>query len=216
MSGCGEKAQDDSELRARNLKTGEIHTFSTESDVPDGYALCADEDCSVPEQVPCELLGAEVCQYQPNCRIKVISCTSGGVDYAMGCAEPTLPGAERRWSEARRDRDRLRVPRGDRDLEVACISKDFQLCNEITDAQTCAARPECDWVRDPAPDVRLRRQRTALRLPALRHRTAASAPTASPRPASRSATRAPACPTPSAAGATRLLHLRLRLRLCRR
>ncbi len=149
FAGCGERATDDSELRARNLKTGEIHTFSTESEVPDGYAVCADVDCTVPEQVPCELLGAEVCQYQPNCRLKVISCTSGGIEVPVDCVDPTMPSGDPDSSKPA-DGDQpisnCVLPEETEVCQVACIAKDYQLCQEIFDAPLCASRPECEWM----------------------------------------------------------------------
>ncbi len=147
MTGCGNEIPDDADVSARNLKTGDIKTFSAESDVPDGYALCADEDCAVPSEVPCELLGAEVCQYQPNCRIKVISCTSGGIEVPMGCAEPgTAPEGPDGTEPKKEDPTGCLLPDEAEVCQVACISKDFQLCSEIFDPALCASRPECDWL----------------------------------------------------------------------
>lgn len=150
LLGCGETSSEDANIRARNLKTGEVKTFSAGTDVPDGYALCADEECTVPGEVPCELLGAEVCQFQPNCRIKVLSCTGGGIDYAMGCTEPAQPPETSEpqngsAEDPQSDPAGCVFPEETEVCQVACISKNSQLCEELDDAQACSARSDCNW-----------------------------------------------------------------------
>ncbi len=138
LAGCGNES-----VRARNLKTGELQTFSAEGDVPDGYAICGSEECPVPEEVPCELLGAEVCQYQPSCRLKVLSCTVGGQTdpLPMGCMPPEAKESGAPADEAMG----CLIPEQSESCEVTCVSRDHQLCEEIIDPQTCEARPECRY-----------------------------------------------------------------------
>lgn len=139
IAGCGEQLDDN--VRARNLKTGEMHTFNSEGEVPDGYAICGSEDCPLPKDLPCELLGAEVCQFQPSCRIKVLACSGGGTadPTTVGCMQPEAAD----YAGGAEEPVGCLIPEESETCEVTCVAKDFQLCEEITDPQACNARPEC-------------------------------------------------------------------------
>lgn len=125
LSSCGGRGVEDTSVRARNLATGEIQTFASEGDVPEGWAPCPDTECSVPPAVPCEKLSTAVCTMHPNCRLKELWCTGTVTVNPDGSSDPTPPPTET--------------------CEYACIPKYPLLCEELTDEQQCKARADCDW-----------------------------------------------------------------------
>lgn len=148
--GCGQG--DLSEVKARNLETGAIETFSSDEEIPQGYMVCPDEDCRVSNQVPCESLGGEVCELNPDCRLKVLWCT-GGSD-ALPDSEGSTPGSS--GSEGSDNRPSGADPASpsapSESCEVACVTIGPLQCEELADTQDCQARADCEWAQGICPN----------------------------------------------------------------
>lgn len=152
--GCGGRVVDEDSIRARNLQTGEIKEFPSEESVPPGYSPCSDPDCSVPDTVPCENLGDDVCTLNPNCRLKELWCSGSGT------AEPGQPGGTEpvpmdEPGESNDDPgDAVPIPPpGEEECEYQCLPKLPLLCDELTDEQACLDRPDCEWVDGICPMI---------------------------------------------------------------
>ncbi|MBW2734666.1 MAG: hypothetical protein JRH20_19945 [Deltaproteobacteria bacterium] len=153
LSACGEPAGD---INAINLKSGETQTFASEGELPDGWAVCPTPECDVlPPSVPCQNLSGDVCELNPSCRVKVVSCQGGGtvvpppppvdtdpsypepapIDAGVPAPEPTDPP----------EPAPLPTPGPTQTCEVVCLPKNVLLCEELTDPTQCQMNPECSW-----------------------------------------------------------------------
>lgn len=124
---CGRDAVD-ADVTARNLSSGEIQTFSSEGEVPEGWAICSDPTCSTPPAAPCEQLGQKVCTLNPACRLREFNCRGTG------------------WVDSNGNSGG-----GTTQCETECVPKLPLQCEELTDEKECQARPDCELAPSACP-----------------------------------------------------------------
>jgi hypothetical protein len=127
--GCG--GGEDNPVMARDLATGEVRSFPSTGDVPQGWRVCDDASCNVPADVRCEDLGQGECQLNPACRLKALWCagsTPGHAPGGTGAEEPQTVSDQ---------------------CEYTCLPKLPLLCDELNDKDQCGARTDCEWAAGP-------------------------------------------------------------------
>ncbi len=144
LGGCG--LDDSPEIRAMNLQTGEIEIFPPDQDLPPGYMLCPDEECTISNQVPCEALGGEVCELNPKCRLKVLWC-DGGSDIVPETSGGSAGASD---EDPANMEDPPLMPHPEI-CEVACLTIGPLLCEELSDPLDCQARSDCEWSQAMCP-----------------------------------------------------------------
>lgn len=136
--GCG--GEESGPVRARNLTTGEIESFDSESDIPTNYAPCTDAACSVPSSVPCQSLGTKVCPLHPACRLKKLWCMGSGSSSPGGGAGSSDSSAGSGSSGSTTEQ-----------CQYTCIPKLPLLCEELLLQKECQARTDCEWSQANCP-----------------------------------------------------------------
>jgi|GEM_PF-6947960 hypothetical protein len=146
--GCGDRAVD--AVSAINLETGEIKSYPSADKVPAGWASCSDADCSDFPAVPCQNLGDNVCEKNPNCRLVEDWC-SGGIN----CTTPAGEGGGDTGTNSDGDTatpcDETVAPPPK--CEFKCLAKTPLLCDELTEASDCKGRPDCEWGPGVCPAI---------------------------------------------------------------
>lgn len=117
----------ESGVRAINLQSGQQQDFATEGEVPPGWGVCPEDDCSTLPGVPCQNLGQAVCSATPGCELVQLGCV---VD---GC--PAAP-------EGEDVPDCLPSPPR---CDYACMPEGEKSCEQLTDEQACTDKVECAW-----------------------------------------------------------------------
>lgn len=155
LSACGREEL----VSALNLKTGQTQTFAGESEVPDGWAVCETPSCdSVPPTVPCQNLGAALCELEARCEAQTY-CLGVAPVQGDGCFTNCEP---RDKPQACEDLDMVQCEaRADCGLLLAsclpcaepgcdpcpapgCETLQPQPCDQL-DEQSCLSRTECEW-----------------------------------------------------------------------
>jgi hypothetical protein len=143
LTACG-NAQEQGSVNAMNLDNGQKQSFP-EDGVPPGWGVCPDPTCTTPPPAPCQNLGPLVCAMRPDCRVRKLGCWVPGSDGTAidGGSAPTEPAPAPGQPSDPTDPS-IPMPPPPK-CHYECVPAGPKTCDEITDAKTCSARPDCAW-----------------------------------------------------------------------
>ncbi|MCB9557955.1 MAG: hypothetical protein H6707_17715 [Deltaproteobacteria bacterium] len=155
LGGCARDAR----VPAVNLQTGEERSFSSNTTIPAGWAACTDGDCSsLPPEIPCQNIGADVCERQPTCTKQSDRCLPPPPDPASSCSKLSDENSCRQQRQC--DWQPTPCPAmpcapDQKDCPPKCSGgvcvEAQQVSCEHLDKLDCDNRSDCDWTPVACP-----------------------------------------------------------------
>lgn len=143
LAACGEEpplAQEEDDVLALDLQSGERRRFKSREAVPSHWTICTDDACTIPPNIPCEHLGLRLCIDRPECKAGLV-CELDFDSGPLAVREP-FPVTEGDAPMSRFGSDGESV-----DCKMTCTTREPTSCEAATDERTClgVSSARCEW-----------------------------------------------------------------------